>query len=394
MSKQSSSATRIVQSLLSQNPHLSTQQLYQNATEHLRPVLQPAHVIDKQGRIRMKRVSNMREGRRPWVPMPTAPYPQHPFKSMNFLKRTILASLESQGLIHKARVRRPIETDEERKEAIATAMRLTRKDERTAMRLKDPVPPPRVPKTTVTEYAWKMGNAPPRFDQSQEEEEYASSALTDADRDQHPRRETENAEEAMAKTDMAEFDEFEKDDEEEARDLARRMQLAWESNRGQPLPKAISSERDGPLSVAELESMSTSEGGEEEWSFEMDEGTKRRWEAAVRLEEKFQQSQIVEQQQIEERQQARRAAFKLERMQKKKERQEDELYGRTDAIRAEKKRIEALEAIENYAKQTGEDVSAWYEELGVKEGETLPVNEDKRRKKVGGQGGFGLRRDI
>ncbi|WWC73821.1 uncharacterized protein I206_107793 [Kwoniella pini CBS 10737] len=369
MSRQSSSATRIVQSLLSKNPHLSSQQIYQNATEHLRPVLQPAHVIDKEGRIRMKRVSNMREGRRPWVPMPAAPYPQHPFKSMNFLKRTILASLEAQGLIHKARVERPIETEEERKEAIATAMRLTRRDERTALRLKEPVPSPRIPKTTVTEYAWKMGSLPPRPETSE-------GVDIESANEKGKQKEEEN-DEGFG------LEEYEKSDEEEAKELAKRMQKAWEANRGASLDTL------NQVSVDSSSNTIDTLQEKEENLIEMDEETKARWDAAVKLEEKFQQSQIIEQQQIEQRQQARRLAFKLEREQKKKERKEDELYGRIDSIKAEKKRIEALEAIENYAKQTGEDVSAWYEELGVKEGEELPINEDKKRKK----GGFGLKRE-
>ncbi|WWD04487.1 hypothetical protein V865_002557 [Kwoniella europaea PYCC6329] len=364
-----SSATRIVQSLLSSHPHLSTQQMYQAATEGLRPVLRPAHVVDNQGRIRMKRVSNMREGRRPWVPMPTAPFPDHPFKSVNFLKRTILASLESQGLIHKARIERPIETEQERHEAIANAMRLTRKDERTAMRLKEPVPIPRIPKTTVTEYAWKMGPSPQR-----------AASLSEVDPDEigfeknnrkkdKPPHQLEGVEEELLDEEELELRRLNKMDEEDDENLAMRMQRAWEKNRGEPLPLSTFSNQDEPVDDIQL-----------------------RWDQAVRLEEKFMESQILEQQQIAERQQARRAAFKLERERKKQERLEDQLAGRTDAIRAEKKRIEALEAIESYARQTGEDVSGWYAELGINEGEELPVDEDRKKRRGGG--GFGLRRDA
>ncbi|WVW87040.1 hypothetical protein I302_109096 [Kwoniella bestiolae CBS 10118] len=364
------SATRIVQSLLSSHPHMNTQQMYQAATEGLRPILRPAHVIDNQGRIRMKRVSNMREGRRPWVPMPTAPFPDHPFKSVNFLKRTILASLESQGLIHKARIERPIETDEERQEAIATAMRLTRKDERTAMRLNEPVPVPRIPKTTVTEYAWKMGSAPDRSEQTSISERLGGEAgfeKNNRNRDVPPHQVE------ILDEEQRELNRLNELDEEYDRALALRMQRAWEKNRGQSL--GLGSSSTGEVEVEEDE-------------------ISRRWDQAVRLEEKFLESQVVEQQQIEERQQARRAAFRLERERKKQERMEDELAGRLPAIRAERKRIEALEAIESYARQTGEDVSGWYEELGINEGEEIPVNEDRKKKRGGGGGGFGLKRDV
>ncbi|WRT69822.1 uncharacterized protein IL334_006813 [Kwoniella shivajii] len=363
MSKTPSSATRIVQSLLSAHPHLSTQQIYQTATDHLRPVLRPAHVLDQQGRIRMKKVSNMREGRRPWIPMPTPPFPEHPFKSVNFLKRTILASLESQGLIHKSRVQKPIETDEERHAAIATAMRLTRKNERTAIRLKEPVPPPRIPKTTVTEFAWKMGPLPPRLD--------------------------ENGKIIMAGTGKREqieeeeiYDEDGERSEKADRELAFRMHTAWQTNRGSPLPpsSSSSSSQDARQQPEQRQSENMS-------SQEME----IRWDQAARLEESFQRAQEIEAQQIEERQNARRDAYRAAREQKKKERLEDELAGRTDAIKAEKKRIQALEAIQAYANQTGEDVSGWYQELGISEGESIPISEEPRRKRGGS--GFGLRKD-
>ncbi|WWC92672.1 uncharacterized protein L201_007631 [Kwoniella dendrophila CBS 6074] len=373
------SATRIIQSLLSSNSHLNTQQIYQAGTEGLRPILQPAHVIDSSGRIRMKKVSNMREGRRPWIPMPMAPYPDHPFKSVNFLKRTILTSLESQGLIHKARIERPIETEEERQDAIQNAMRLTRKDERTALRLRQPVPSPRIPKITVSEYAWKMG--PPSI-------RHQNDFVDNIDINQKGKGKQIEIEDDNDE-DFEMNDRYDKyDNPESDRELALRMQRAWEKNRGESL--GLKSSQDGQHHTEE--GRQTKNEDEDEGIETMDEEMKRRWDQAVRLEEKFIESQIMEQKQIELRQNARRAAFKLDREQKKREKLEDKLAGRTEFIQAEKKRIEALEAIENYAKQTGEDVSDWYKELGIQEGEEIPINEDVKRKKRTG-GGFGLKRE-
>ncbi|WVR07953.1 hypothetical protein IAU60_004996 [Kwoniella sp. DSM 27419] len=323
------SATRIIQSLLSKHDHLSTQQIFQMSTDNLRPVLQPAHVLGDDGRIKMKRVSNMREGRRPWVPIPAAPFPDHPFQSVNFLKRTILASLESQGLIHMARIHRPIETEEERRAAVQAAMRLTRKDERTAERLKQPAPPPRQPKTTIQEFAWKIGPAP----------------------------ETHKAEEQ-------EYDEDGERTEESDRALAMRMRQAWAAGR----PQSSSSSR-----APDPQDMAV------------------RWDRAAKLEEAFRRAKVLEDEQIAQRKEARAKAYKLERMQRKQEREEDELAGRSEAVRAEKRRIAALEAIEKYAQETGEDVSAWYEELGVAKDEGIPISEERQRREK--RRGFGFKRD-
>ncbi|WVF68377.1 hypothetical protein IAT40_003142 [Kwoniella sp. CBS 6097] len=336
MARPPTSATRIIQNLLTKNEHLSTQQIFQMSTENMRPILQPAHVIDKDGRIRMKKVSNMREGRRPWVPMPTAPFPDHPFKSVSFLKRTILTSLESQGLIHKARIERPIETEEERQEAIQKAMKLTRKAERTALRLREPVPPPRQPKTTVTEYAWKMGPRP-ELTEAEEKERAAEQEDNDGEYDE----------------DLAA--------ERADRDRSMRLYAASLAKRGEAAGA-------GP-SVDQVA---------------------LRWDQAAKLEESFHRAKEIEAQQIAQRQTARREAYKIEREQKKRERAEDQSSGRAEAVRAERKRIEALEAIEKYAQQTGEDVSGWYEELGIAQGETIPLSEEKE-KRIRRKSGFGLR---
>jgi hypothetical protein len=61
---------------------LSTQEIYQMGTGHLRAPIQPSHVIRPDGRIKMKRVATMREGRRTWIPPATASFPEHPFRSV------------------------------------------------------------------------------------------------------------------------------------------------------------------------------------------------------------------------------------------------------------------------------------------------------------------------
>jgi len=78
----------------------------------------------------------------------------------SFLKKTLLAHLESRGAIHKALGFRPAETEEERKEAERKALRMTRRRERAAAKSGGEQPPPIEPDYRVSEYAWKLGPKP------------------------------------------------------------------------------------------------------------------------------------------------------------------------------------------------------------------------------------------
>lgn len=76
------SATSLVRDILSKNRYMKNPQIWQAATFGERPILQAKTALDLNGRIRMKKVSNIREGRRQWVPPPVKPLPEHPFQSM------------------------------------------------------------------------------------------------------------------------------------------------------------------------------------------------------------------------------------------------------------------------------------------------------------------------
>jgi len=78
----------------------------------------------------------------------------------SFLKRTLLAHLESRGAIHKALGYRPAVTEEERKEAERKALTMTRRRERIAAKTGGLQPPPVAPDYRVAEYAWKIGPRP------------------------------------------------------------------------------------------------------------------------------------------------------------------------------------------------------------------------------------------
>lgn len=76
------SGVEMVKRFMMEHKFLTTQQIWQMGTDGLKPVLQPDHVIEPNGRIRMKRVATMREGRRPWVPPAAPSFPDHPFRSV------------------------------------------------------------------------------------------------------------------------------------------------------------------------------------------------------------------------------------------------------------------------------------------------------------------------
>lgn len=61
--------------------YLKTQEIWKLGTVGERPELPELIRLDNRGSVRMKRVSNIREGRRIWVPPPQVSMPNHPFQS-------------------------------------------------------------------------------------------------------------------------------------------------------------------------------------------------------------------------------------------------------------------------------------------------------------------------
>ena len=78
----SESGVLIVKKLLQENEFMHTQEIWKQGTDGRRRPIPEAFQFQPDGRIRMKSVSTMREGRRPWVPPMEAPFPDHPFRSM------------------------------------------------------------------------------------------------------------------------------------------------------------------------------------------------------------------------------------------------------------------------------------------------------------------------
>jgi hypothetical protein len=88
-----------------------------------------------------------------------------------------------------------------------------------------------------------------------------------------------------------------------------------------------------------------------------------KWERAEGLEAAFHRARLLEEESITERRRIRRERYAADRAAAKIEREEVRAAGREGVIAQEKRRMEAMQTIKDYADKTGEDVSAWFEEL-------------------------------
>lgn len=267
---------------------LRAQDIWKMGTEGTRPVIQATQSLDAEGRIRMKRVSNIREGRRMWVPPPVTPMPHHPFQAMRwvplpgwlantrFLKHNILGGLEAHKLIHKAKVSVPITSAEGILEAERGAMRLYRRRVFEAKKAgkEEPIEVPQ-PRTHDRQFFWMLGPEP---------------------------------EERVVHEE---------------------------------------SELHKPLTTEEVEAKMDEQG----------------WSRAEQLEKAYHEAKALERELIEARRTVRRTAFKAERERAREERKEMLEQGLGPRIAQERRRATAIERIEAYARETGEDVSDWIKEL-------------------------------
>ena len=109
--------------------------------------------------------------------------------------------------------------------------------------------------------------------------------------------------------------------------------------------------------------------GSKETPGEVDE---RRWEMAVVHEKAYHDQKAREAYQAANRQLIRRTKYREERDRNKAERQAMNDSGEWEDLRREKRRGEAFDTVQQYAKITGGDVSGWYDELRGELGEATP----------------------
>ena len=75
------SGVKMIFEMMKEHGFLHTQEIWAKGTEGKRRPIPQALEYNPDGRIRMKSVSTMREGRRPYIPPAVAPFPDHPFRS-------------------------------------------------------------------------------------------------------------------------------------------------------------------------------------------------------------------------------------------------------------------------------------------------------------------------
>ena len=76
------SGVLMVKKYLEEHEFLGTQRIWALGTDGLKRPITPAFALQPDGRVRMKRVATMREGRRAWIPPAESPFPDHPFRSV------------------------------------------------------------------------------------------------------------------------------------------------------------------------------------------------------------------------------------------------------------------------------------------------------------------------
>jgi hypothetical protein len=79
----------------------------------------------------------------------------------------------------------------------------------------------------------------------------------------------------------------------------------------------------------------------------------------------YHQNRLAEEEAIIERKKIRYEKYSRLRDQIRAEREEDIRLGRTEDVKREVERLQAIDRIYEYAQETGEDVSEWFAELGV-----------------------------
>lgn len=270
-----------------------------------------------------------------------------------FMKETLLASLEDAGLIHKTNLFIPLETEEDHVEAIRLAESINRKAERRAAWEGKPPPAVVAPATAKLVWGWMLG--PPFYRPPVEEGSRPKRYSEDEDSYSEENTINQAVEYAGYGVSAAVRNAMQYEKEQEA--LSNRFKAGntvpyrQYDDQGNLYP-AIAAKDPGPRTLDQVRA-------KEDWHVDHD-----KWAWAERQEYEYHKTQLTVAQETAERQYVRRTRYREEREEFKRQREEDRKSGRTRALRKEQRRLEALEHIDQYAKDTGQDVSGWFEEIG------------------------------
>lgn len=307
----------------------------------------------------------------------------------SFLKETLLASIEEAKLVHKVALAKPLETEEEIEEAVKNAERLNRKAERRAILRGLPPPPIYPPVEHKVVWGWLLGPNPRHQDGVQ------------ADTRPPPRRQ-----EALP-IDEESIGAYEGSDTGAGyggygvREAAREATPHGSSKRtpseysdpypsfGSTSPQAVQADQYRTMVEAEQIALNDDEvQAESENGIRAEQDTGRRektgfkaqlyneviarddfyvdhakWDWCANQERLYHQARFIAAQETAERQYVRRLRYREEREIEKKNAAEDREFKRVQDLAKEKRRMEAMKDVQDYAETTGEDVNGWLEEL-------------------------------
>lgn len=326
-------------------------------------------------------------------------------------------------MIHKTNINKPLETEEEHEEAIKLAESQNRKAERRAVLKGLPTPAMKAPATTKLIWGWMLG---PPFQPRMTEEEKArlkeerkarnksewaeykekdksaptvwpvppdwqgGEVRTDGRRNSwDQRRPTEH--DLPPHLRETAIDPSEDADQASPSRLVNVAPDAWDmperpgDRRGRrardaeveeaPLPEPDLSHLEGYTGQVLESSEAISTTVEEP----VDHGPRNmedlhaktdwkidhsKWNWCAKQEFEYHQAKILEAEATAERQFIRRTRMREEREERRRQAEEDERTGLGPELVKERRRLDSIEHIEHYAKQTGQDVSQWYDEVG------------------------------
>lgn len=244
--------------------------------------------------------------------------------TIRFLKETLLASLESAGVIHKRQLNRPLETEEEHKAAIWKAESINRKAERRAVLKGHPTPAMRAPATSVAVWAWLLGPAPAKVE------------IYDSEHVEYP----EDHDQGVLDEEIHPASQ---------RDLPPHATAEAVVPAPRPKPKL---RYPPPYTIEEARAKT---------DYTVDEA---KWHWAAIQEFEYHKAKLLEAQATAERQAVRRQKYREIREEQRRQAIEDAENGVESDLKKEQRRLKAIEDIEEYGRQTGEDLSGWFDEIG------------------------------
>jgi hypothetical protein len=227
-------------------------------------------------------------------------------------------------VIHKRQLLRPLETEEEHKAAIWKAESVNRKAERRAVLKGHPTPAMRAPATNVAVWAWLLGPLPEKIQ------------VHDVDQHEYP----ENDDNAQASEDIV-----------EQHDSPPHLSASDAQVASIPRPQA-QLRFPPPHTVEEARAKTDYIVNDEAWN----------WAAMSEFE--YHKAKLLEAKAAAERQTVRRQRYRELREEQRRQAIEDAEKGVDVDLRKEERRLKAIQDIEEYAQQTGEDVSGWFNEIG------------------------------